>query len=270
MTTRLRLLVISVVPLQLLLLFHLSPYSLPSSDTPLVRGSTSSSTAGWGVALYDGSATRKSSKQRMTLIVGGFQKTGTTAMSAILSENPQIAFASKKELHFFDKSRYNPFLEAEKSSSPISPILAPLPKVVATDHHGLPLSPRPLSNSLLSAPFVNSNPKIPNSYDTFWPAMPRLEEGTPPILDSGSSGSSVFPGGVSRTKPTFLSHGIRAEATPFYLASPSTCPALSAFLSDSALESLESEPKTKAAATRHIDVESVHCLNMKLHWRQTA
>jgi hypothetical protein len=38
-----------------------------------------------------------------SLIIAGTQKSGTTALAALLSLHPYLSFAPKKEVHFFDK-----------------------------------------------------------------------------------------------------------------------------------------------------------------------
>ena len=39
-----------------------------------------------------------------SLILAGAQKSGTTALAAFLAMHPNISFASKKELHYFDRT----------------------------------------------------------------------------------------------------------------------------------------------------------------------
>jgi hypothetical protein len=39
-----------------------------------------------------------------SFIIGGTQKSGTTALAALLSLHSNISLAAKKEVHFFDKS----------------------------------------------------------------------------------------------------------------------------------------------------------------------
>lgn len=89
-------------------------------------------------------------KKRMTVIVAGAQKCGTTVMAAYLASHPDILMSSAKEIHYFD-------------------------------------DPRKMSNA-----------KKP--FDSFFP-LPQ---------------TSPSPG-----QP--LLYGVRAEATPFYIASSTAC-----------------------------------------------
>jgi len=141
--------------------------------------------------LYDGHATRHTDKRRLTLIVAGFQKTGTTAMAAVLAENPEINMAKKKELHFFDRttrvggkiSRKKPTSRGieggdegeregkgrERRGTEKDDTL----EREAIDTFDQPQKnppPPPTSvEQFIDKTFRNPNPKITNAYDRNWP-----------------------------------------------------------------------------------------------------
>lgn len=55
-----------------------------------------------------------------SFIISGFQKSGTTALAAYLSEHSSIYFPARKEIHYFDKtSRYNKGLEEYLKPFPV-------------------------------------------------------------------------------------------------------------------------------------------------------
>ena len=45
---------------------------------------------------------RQRRPEKIDFVIAGAQKSGTTALHALLSAHPQLAFPQKQELHFFD------------------------------------------------------------------------------------------------------------------------------------------------------------------------
>jgi hypothetical protein len=44
-------------------------------------------------------------RRKIDFIIGGSQKSGTTALDFYLRQHPEIGMASRKELHFFDNEK---------------------------------------------------------------------------------------------------------------------------------------------------------------------
>lgn len=63
-----------------------------------------------------------------SFVIAGVQKSGTTALAALLSSNDQISFSPKKEVHFFDNTEnyqlgINKYLESFNPWNQLSPPL---------------------------------------------------------------------------------------------------------------------------------------------------
>eukprot|EP00605_Chrysophyceae_sp_TOSAG23-4_P001456 GSChrysophyteH1.ASY1.ANO1.1591.1 assembled CDS len=62
-----------------------------------------------------------------SFIIAGTQKSGTTALSALLVQHPRISFAKRKELHYFDSSKYRSSNSSNSSNSSLSDYLFAFP-----------------------------------------------------------------------------------------------------------------------------------------------